>query len=319
MSAMAQHNRPLLPVREAVVIRVQGSAPAAVGASLRLLEDGSLVGTVGGGHMEYQVSQALQAAHAVGSQSGLNFTLGPAGDQCCGGQVEIRLVNIPVFFSELYQAGASRVYQIDPSGLLRLVAGVTHLGRQIGPTELLAALVGADGPGIDCDGRCFVVPAPRRQALWIFGAGHVGRAIATMSQDLDFSLSVFDHRSDWADPRCFPPEVTLVDTWSWADLQAPPADAMVLIMTYSHAMDYQILEHFIEKPLAYLGVIASRSKAVRFIHALSRSGHSAPDYLHIPMGLPGMGKKAPEIAISVLAELLHLRQQKSGVLPRGKP
>ena len=311
MNALASRQRPLLPVREAVVTRVRGSAPTAVGASMCLLEDGSLLGTVGGGRMEYQVCQVLCSPRSEAPPALLSFTLGTADDQCCGGQVEICVLDVPLFFSELYQPGASRLYQRDSAGRLRLVAGMTRLGREIGSFDALTVLLRANAPGMDVEERHFALPAPHHQPLWIFGAGHVGRAIASMAHKLDFASSVFDQRPEWADPAAFPPEVTLVDTWTWADLQAPATDAMVLIMTYSHAMDYALLEHFIGEPLAYLGVIASRSKAARFSHALSRAGHDIPDYLHMPMGLPGMGKKPPEIAISVLAELLQLRHKKT--------
>ena len=318
MNAIASRQRPLLPVREAVVTRVRGSAPTAVGASMCLLEDGSLLGTVGGGRMEYQVCQVLCSPRSEAPPALLSFTLGTADDQCCGGQVEICVLDVPLFFSELYQPGASRLYQRDSAGRLRLVAGMTRLGREIGSFDALTVLLRANAPGMDVEERHFALPAPHHQPLWIFGAGHVGRAIASMAHKLDFASSVFDQRPEWADPAAFPPEVTLVDTWTWADLQAPATDAMVLIMTYSHAMDYALLEHFIGEPLAYLGVIASRSKAARFSHALARSGHDIPDYLHMPMGLPGLGKNPPEIAISVLAELLRLRQQKTRFLIKGK-
>lgn len=122
MNAIASRQRPLLPVREAVVTRVRGSAPTAVGASMCLLEDGSLLGTVGGGRMEYQVCQVLCSPRSEAPPALLSFTLGTADDQCCGGQVEICVLDVPLFFSELYQPGASRLYQRDSAGRLRLVA-----------------------------------------------------------------------------------------------------------------------------------------------------------------------------------------------------
>ena len=309
MNALASRQWPLLPVREAVVTRVQGSAPTVVGASMCLLADGSLLGTVGGGRMEYQICQVLRSPRSEAPPALLTFTLGTVDDQCCGGQVEICVLDVPLFFSELYQSGASRLYQRDSAGRLQLAAGITRLGRQIGSFDALTVLLRAEAPGMDVEERHFALPAPYHQPLWIFGAGHVGRAVARMAHELDFALSVFDERVEWADPAAFPPEVAVVDQWSWVDLRAPAIDAVVLIMTYSHAMDYALLEHFIGEPLAYLGVIASRSKAARFSHALSRAGHDIPDYLHMPMGLPGLGKKPPEIAISVLAEMLQLRKK----------
>ena len=143
MNAIASRQRPLLPVREAVVTRVRGSAPTAVGASMCLLEDGSLLGTVGGGRMEYQVCQVLRSPRSEAPPALLSFTLGTADDQCCGGQVEICVLDVPLFFSELYQSGASRLYQRDSAGRLQLVAGMTRLGREIGSFDAFTCVTEA--------------------------------------------------------------------------------------------------------------------------------------------------------------------------------
>lgn len=85
--------------------------------------------------------------------------------------------------------------------------------------------------------------------------------------------------------------------------------AIACCLTYSHAVDFALLRHFSSLPVAYLGAIASKSKAARFRHAAQREGWALSPMLYMPMGLPGMGKAPAEIAVSVLGDLLQLRQQ----------
>ncbi|WP_197513261.1 XdhC family protein [Acidihalobacter aeolianus] len=293
---------PERPLAEALITEVRGSAPAAVGDGMCLLADGRFSGTVGGGRMEHALQAALRADPQVAR--GIDFTLGHGTDQCCGGHAQAHIVPVPPLLAALYAPGASRVYAVA-DGRLHLAGGITAEGRALG-SETRAALAGADAPGYLADGSRFVLPARRRTPLWLFGAGHVGRAVARIAADLDYAVRVFDARPEWADPLAFPPAARVSLTIDPAALPEPPADAVVLIMTHSHTLDFEVLAHFAARPLAYLGVIASRSKAARFRHALEREG-LAPRDLHMPIGLPGLGKRPAEIAVSVMAELLALR------------
>ncbi len=306
MNAIAQQYGFAPPLAEALITRVRGSAPAGVGDSMRLLHSGRFDGTVGGGRMEYALRAALHECATGGSARHFDFTLGAGSDQCCGGRAEACIVTVPPLMGALYQPGAGRIYAAAPTAL-RLVGGFTAEGRWLGDAAARPTLAHAGEPGFSADGNWFALPAARRTPLWLFGAGHVGRAVARLASELGYAVEVFDERPDWAEPEAFPPSVRVQPHSEAARLPQAPHDAVVLIMTHSHTLDYELLEHFADRPLAYLGVIASRSKAARFRHALERSGRSAP-HLHMPIGLPGLGKRPAEIAVSVLAELLALRQ-----------
>jgi xanthine dehydrogenase accessory factor len=307
MTAAARQLGHALPAAEALVTRVRGSAPAAAGDSMRLLRDGRFDGTVGGGRMEHALRAALRECSADGAPRDFDFTLGAGSDQCCGGRADACVVPVPPLLGTLYAPGAARIYAAD-SRTLRLAGGITAEGRWLGEPAARAELESATAPGYSADARWFALPATRRTPLWLFGAGHVARAVARLAGELDYAVEVFDDRPEWADPSAFPPSARLRGSAEPAALPQPPRDAVVLIMTHSHTLDYELLEHFAARPLAYLGVIGSQSKAARFRHALERSGRSAP-HLHLPIGLPGLGKRPAEIAVSVLAELLALRQR----------
>ncbi len=81
-------------------------------------------------------------------------------------------------------------------------------------------------------------------------------------------------------------------------------------MTYSHGLDLAIATTLLARRAAYVGVIGSRTKAALFKRRLKDQGFGEKDLarLHMPMGVPGLGKKPYEVAVAVLAELLQARQ-----------
>ncbi|AEK59556.1 hypothetical protein A5904_14220 (plasmid) [Acidithiobacillus caldus] len=304
---MCHNNYVVSPVVwEALVTAVYGSAPTKVGAQLLLHADGRISGNLGGGHLEHTTREALQSAQSAPPWWEQRFVLGGVSDQCCGGVVDVVLVEVPSDLAPLYVPGASRWYQ-RRDGRLRLLGG-EYVGRRFGLPQPKDK--NSNSPAWITPGEIFLSPAAQRQALWIFGAGHVGRAIAALAISLDFSTVVFDRRREWLEPGAFPSAVELCPDWDLARLPIPDDDTVVLILTYSHALDFALLRHFSSLSLAYLGVIASKSKAARFRHAAQREGWVLSPALRMPMGLPGMGKSPVEIAVSVLGELLQLRHQR---------
>lgn len=296
-------------ITEALVVQVQGSAPTAIGRSIALRDDNHVLGTIGGGHMEYSVLNLLRNDDKKNWHARVEFVLGTKDDQCCGGRVAIALVDVQPFFAELYASGAARAYQVDERGYLHLIAGITANGQRLGDSVALNLLENASIPEFSAHGDYFLLPAPQQQTVWIFGAGHVGRAFTRLAIGLDFQITLYDDRPEWTDPADFPKEVVLNNSCDQSVIKELKCANIVLIMTYSHALDYALLEYFADQPLLYLGVIASESKAARFRHQLIRATRPISDFLHMPMGLPGIGKKPMEIAVSILAELLQLRHK----------
>jgi xanthine dehydrogenase accessory factor len=158
-----------------------------------------------------------------------------------------------------------------------------------------------------------------RQPLALFGGGHVGRALVQALQPLPFAVR-------WVDSRdgVFP---TNLPTWVQCEHSDPvhravadlPPHSMVLIMSFSHAEDLDVVQACLERQRAqgdvrWVGLIGSRTKWVTFRHRLEARGF-APDELDLvtcPIGLPGIGGKQPEvIAASVVAQLLHVTEQRA--------
>ena len=153
--------------------------------------------------------------------------------------------------------------------------------------------------------------------LQLYGAGHVGRAIATLLTTLDVSV-------DWIDEREaeFPATTTLGSPWPAhvrqvcvdaveAEVRLAPPGAFYLVLTHDHDLDLRITEAVLRRAdFAYLGLIGSKTKRQRFVHRFEQRGIDANTIARMtcPIGIEGIEGKEPEvIAISVVAQLLRQR------------
>jgi xanthine dehydrogenase accessory factor len=138
----------------------------------------------------------------------------------------------------------------------------------------------------------------------MFGAGHVGRAIAARAQGLPLHVAWHDSRPEAAETA----GVVLADEAAMVACagQAPEGSAVV-ILTHDHALDYRLTAAALGGRARFVGLIGSRTKRARFLSRLAADGVDAAR-LTCPIGLPGIHGKEPEvIAIATLAQLLTLR------------
>lgn len=292
-------------VAMASVIGMQGSTPRETGARVVALPDGSFFGTIGGGTLEWRALADLQALLA--RPGGKPFqtrsvALGPDLGQCCGGRVDLAYE----LFDPAQRETVARLAAFEAEGPFRTIAlvdGSTPLDRvrdEAGSVAIGAVRLRADrleeGFG----------EAPRR--LFLFGAGHVGRALVLALAPLPFAVTWVDPRPD-AFPARVPGNVTCIET---ADppsvLDAAGAGDFVLVMTHNHGLDLAITDAALRGPgIAYLGVIGSASKRARFRRLLDEAGHTADDVARMimPIGVAGIRSKLPAaIALAVAADLL---------------
>jgi xanthine dehydrogenase accessory factor len=150
------------------------------------------------------------------------------------------------------------------------------------------------------------------QPLWIWGAGHVGRALVGMLAPLpDFDITWVDVlRSKY--PEEIPAGVTALPARE-PDRLVPhaPSDAHHLILTYSHQLDLALCHRLLGHGFGFAGVIGSKTKWARFRNRLAALGHGPEQIARLtcPIGLPELGKHPQAIAIGVAAELMALSQR----------
>ena len=175
------------------------------------------------------------------------------------------------------------------------------------------------GPALGqcCGGATTVLFEPIRPPGWtvaLFGAGHVGRAVARLLGDLPCRLLWFDGRAD-VFPEALASNIRLRHSTLPGDVTGLPSGATVLIMTHDHGIDFALTEAaLVRSDLAFVGTIGSDTKRARFASRLRRAGLPEPalERLHCPVGLPGVGTKLPaEIAIAIAAQILAARQSPS--------
>lgn len=177
------------------------------------------------------------------------------------------------------------------------------LGQCCGGHATLAFL-----PLSDCPPETWPLPAPRF-VLQLHGAGHVGRAIVRVLDEIPCRVQWVDERDDAFDGVELPPQVQAVVAAAAADEVArAPAGACVLVMTHRHDLDLEIVHAALARPdLGVVGLIGSRTKRERFLARLAARGHDAEALARLvcPIGLPGIAGKEPAvIAVAVVAQLL---------------
>ena len=157
-----------------------------------------------------------------------------------------------------------------------------------------------------------VFPA-RNFILNIFGAGHIGQALTKVLADIDCTVNLFDSRAELLN-QTYPKNVkTHHLTEPEIAIETCLANSYFLVMTHDHALDHQLCEAILARgDSVYCGVIGSRTKSIKFRQRLLKKGFSRDEFTQLtcPMGLRDLKTKKPmEIAISVIAELLILRDK----------
>jgi len=147
--------------------------------------------------------------------------------------------------------------------------------------------------------------------LNIFGSGHIGQSLCKVLADVDCNVNLFDSRPELL-RSSYPNHINTyhLDKPEIA-VESCASKSYFLVMTHDHALDQQLVEAILSREdSAYCGVIGSRTKGIKFRQRLKKKGFSDEELsqLTCPMGLDNLHTKKPmEIAVSVLAELLTLR------------
>jgi xanthine dehydrogenase accessory factor len=254
---------------------VQGSGPREVGAWMAVFPQ-TLVNTIGGGHLEFQ---AITEARALMARPVSENSASTATHE---------------------DNTLTTRYALGPA-LGQCCGGVVYLKFE----RISAADVPALKQRLLASG----------QPLALFGGGHVGRALVNVLSTLPYNVQWVDSR-DEIFPAHLPPNVVCEHSdpvhAAVADL---PSGAAVLIMSFSHAEDLDVVAACLKRQrargdLKFVGLIGSKTKWATFQHRLEAKGFTAAElaFITCPIGVSGITGKEPEvIAVSVAAQLLQGR------------
>jgi xanthine dehydrogenase accessory factor len=279
MSPLADLFLSKLLAAPAVLVRVhstEGSAPRDAGAWMAVFTD-SLLGTIGGGHLEHQAIERARELLALQlSKSGLEqgaaapelmrMALGPSLGQCCGGVVHLSLQRVNA------QDAATLRQQLDTPRMPVALFGGGHVGHAL--AELLARLPVALHW---IDSREGIFPDALPAHVVCEHSEPVQGAVASLAPDSRVLIMSFSHAED--------------------------LDVLALCLTRQRQRG----------DLPYIGLIGSQTKWASFRHRLEARGFTTEELAHVtcPIGVPGIEGKEPEvIAVAVAAQLLQARQTK---------
>ena len=329
----------LTAANEAVVLvtvaSVRGSAPREVGAKMIVTKSES-IGTIGGGQLEYQCTRI--AVDLLGDEDKTllrRFPLGSAMGQCCGGVVEVLFETLTAGLPEWLRDLSMLHGQHEKAARIKHVSGNTQViitaGQLYGDdvslipdsvSDRALSMLVNNAPGECVDDWFIDTVIATNFNIAVFGAGHVGTAVVAALSQLDCNIRWIDSRRNIF--RATPANVRAIESPQPAlEVAAMPTASSYLVMTHSHALDFDICDRILRREDAgYCGLIGSLSKRRRFEKRYRQQDMSQTliDTLTCPIGVAGIsGKKPAEIAVAAAAEVLqayeHAANSNSQALP----
>jgi len=179
-------------------------------------------------------------------------------------------------------------------------------------TKLLAYDLGKD-LSMSCGGRMtiFLESLIPPSQLIIFGAGHIGTALAQLGKLLDFHVIVIDNRSEFANTERLPfaDEVIVGNYGDILPELSFHQQSFIVLVTHRHVHDQEILEYCIQHPFKYLGMIGSKTKVAKTFQQLHDKGVKDEKIhrVHSPIGLDIGADTPAEIAVAIVAEIIAVK------------
>ena len=287
------------------VVASAGSTPRHPPTKMIVAADGSASGTIGGGRLEAEITEA---AAAVASGGAPPFRLRRATrdfGMCCGGDIDVWIEPLDVARAEALMEVTRRLARRLPTAL------ATTLAAPGGKKAL------AEDPCLDTrrprlEGDCFVEPVLPRDRLLLFGSGHVACALAALAAGIGFEVVVCDDDDLLSQERF--PTAQRVDSLDVADVlrEVGPFGRgdHAIIATRDHELDQAVLDQLLPRcELASLGMLGSQRKRERFRVRLESRGKGDAGWarLRCPVGIDIGAETPEEIAVSIVAELVRIR------------
>jgi xanthine dehydrogenase accessory factor len=333
------------------VVETRGSTPQKAGAAMLVFADGGQVGTLGGGCVEAEVRQrALRLLQGTGGRPEvLTFNLddnyGWDDGLICGGRMAVLADPLRSPDAAAYYAGYRRLVEQGAGCTEAVVFGdgaglpvgdrflfaadgrpVARLAEKEAPETLRRLLPPlAERPRARAQQGVAFLPTLPRVRLLIVGGGHVGHAVARLAAEVDFEVWVLDDRDRYTSAERFPTASRRLvgDIGPTLKGLAPELgpSAYCLIVTRGHSHDEEALYHLAPAAAGYVGMIGSRRKIKLIFEDLLARGVS-PEALarvHAPLGIEIGSQTVPEIAVSIVAELIARRNLGTTTLPPRRP
>lgn len=336
----------------ATVIRTKGSSPQKPGSSALYNENGLLAGTVGGGVVEGRIgdmaAERLLTRRSAYCSFDLYNDISKKSEPICGGNITILIDANPmkdigafIALSESISSGRPGILVTVVSDINEREAAVSRYwlndhGQSSMPEALYqkAYTVALEMLAVSDPSDFREVPLSEVQTgsymflesvqpplkLIIAGAGHIGRALSHIGNMLGFDVTVIDDREEYANKSNIPDAAGFIvkDPGEAARELDKKPDTYVVIVSRGHKDDSEVLKACIGSNLAYLGMIGSKRKIGAVRDEFISKGWATPAQwakLHTPIGLEINAQTVEEIAVSIAAELIMVKNNRKGKKP----
>ena len=330
---IAQHLRAGEDLVLVTVVASSGSTPRGAGSRMLLSAGGRICGTIGGGAVEFRSEQLAQEVLSRRESCEQSFLLTKNDVQdlgmICGGDVQV--------FFHFLAAGDASVLALAEEAEALFAEGhdlwlISELsaGGSLGLYSRERGFVGISAPEALCDamrrrpvreeldGRDFYVEQIQSSGrVLVFGCGHVAQALVPVLAKVGFRCVAMDDRPEFARADLFPDaaDVRLIDFTNVAASVTITEEDYICVMTRGHAFDAVVQAQAMQSPACYIGVIGSRKKIAGVTARLKEEyGFSDADFERVtsPIGLAIRAETPEEIAVSIAAQLIALRAERSG-------
>ncbi len=308
----------------AVVMKSSGSVPREAGTKALIDESGTIQGTIGGGLLESEARRLAVESLQTNRPASFDFRFAGANaelnDPVCGGTMRVLIDPDTARNRAGYAAAAEAVRRRQRGFLLTAVDGDREA------PQVIVDWVQTDSPPSTgwratkvSDSEVLAEPVVPAARLLIAGGGHVGQALAQQASLVGFEVIVVEDRAEFVDPSRYPPDVTTrCGAFGEALAEFPiDRDTYVAIVGRGHPVDMKALVACIDSPAAYIGMMGSRRKVALVRKALLESGQATAGQfaqVYAPIGLSLGAETVPEIAASIVAQLVAVRR--TGHAPR---
>ncbi len=325
------------PFVAALVLSTDGSTPGKVGNRAVIGRTGAIGGTVGGGQVEAEAQRRAAEVCGGGAPLVLDFSLAGAAAAAetpiCGGAMRLLLDPAADAAREAYAAAAEALRRRRRGVLLTTLqhgtppqVAVRWFPEGAVPSEAARDCLEDEEPALITDeargAEVLVEPVVPPPLLLIAGGGHIGQALARQAVLVGFDVTVIDDRPEFTDAALFPEGVRTRCGPVGEELAACDLgpESYVVIVTRGHRSDAEALAACIHSPAAYVGMIGSRRKVAMMRREFAESGLATEGELarlYAPIGLDIGAVTVPEIAASIVAELIAVRRRGPDAPPPG--
>lgn len=293
------------------VVESNGSSPGRQGFKMLVTESGTLVGSIGGGIMEHKLVEFAKrklynndSSVLLKKQIHSDSVNKDRSGMICSGEQTICMLLIEYKEIEIIQK-IINIIENEENQLIKLSSkGIGLIDNENLNTPFSFTQTAREWQ--------YLENLNFKDTIYIIGSGHVGLALARQMKWLGFHVKIYDDReklntfeaNKWADEK-------IIINYQNIGVQIPEGNNYVVLVSFGYRTDKKILKQLLQKQYKYLGMMGSKSKIKTLIEVLKKEGFEEKKLskVYAPIGINIQSKTPEEIAVSIAAEIIRVKNR----------